>query len=540
MKKYFQQRSYKRHFQIFVAAILLTAAIYSCTKTDRNFSKVNYVQTIQKHRNISYADILKWNYSYDKSVSDAPKIIIDKAQEAIINNTYMIRIPLQDSKGMFYLYKYNNEVQSIFVRPNLYNGELKNIEFIDLKKSLYSVLTYKNNKKADSLYKAIIPQNNNSHNTNITSLSTNANSISSNTITAMGTFWFDLGCLLRLGIPRWDEYGDRVCYGIDWASLFDGSSYLGSQTNPPPFDAASFIAIFGVNPNYSLVSPSIWSDLNGGSSSGQYELSPTAFNYLVSTMQLDEFYSDWIIQHQHYAYQIYNYLSNEPDITNAILNSQMHFELLNSSQDYVQFNIRHNIFGDKSNVWWNDDTWLVNYFSINIDDEGIYGGNHLTAAEKQFIRNHPIYALRYKDNAEKAKSETAARFPFIQTPQNPNPYLNTKADAFRHAYWMALNTLSSNPDKAREYGIAHESETPAALYQEKDMDLYNNDKCIAIANGLTAHSQLIDIIYNALINGVLKYLSPLDYTQSPKYNPNCASCRNGFVPGTTQLIPTNQ
>jgi hypothetical protein len=70
--------------------------------------------------------------------------------------------------------------------------------------------------------------------------------------------------------------------------------------------------------------------------------------------------------------------------------------------------------------------------------------------------------------------------------------------------------------------------------------LYNNDKGIARANGLTAHSQLIDIIYNALINGVLKYLSPLDYTQSPKYNPNCASCRNGFVPGTTQLIPTNQ
>ncbi|PZX60927.1 hypothetical protein, partial [Hydrotalea sandarakina] len=374
----------------------------------------------QKHRNISYADILKWNYSYDKSVSDAPKIIIDKAQEAIINNTYMIRIPLQDSKGMFYLYKYNNEVQSIFVRPNLYNGELKNIEFIDLKKSLYSVLTYKNNKKADSLYKAIIPQNNNSHNTNITSLSTNANSISSNTITAMGTFWFDLGCLLRLGIPRWDEYGDRVCYGIDWASLFDGSSYLGSQTNPPPFDAASFIAIFGVNPNYSLVSPSIWSDLNGGSSSGQYELSPTAFNYLVSTMQLDEFYSDWIIQHQHYASQIYNYISNEPNVDKAVLLSQSHFELLNSSQDYVQFNIRHDIFGDKSNVWWNDPTWLVNYYTYSDMPWSISGVNIVPTIIYQDYAIAPFIWTYVNDDGSTFNDSYPSTNPYFQFVPNDN------------------------------------------------------------------------------------------------------------------------
>ena len=104
---------------LFKTGILLTLFFTLLVLSCKKQTVASQLESIQKHRNVSYSDILKWNYDYDKSVSDAPKIIIAKAQEAFINNTYMIRIPLQDSRGMFYLYKDNKGIQSIFVRPNL-------------------------------------------------------------------------------------------------------------------------------------------------------------------------------------------------------------------------------------------------------------------------------------------------------------------------------------------------------------------------------------------------------------------------------------
>lgn len=85
---------------------------------------------------------------------------------------------------------------------------------------------------------------------------------------------------------------------------------------------------------------------------------------------------------------------------------------------------------------------------------------------------------------------------------------------------------------------------PSLLYQEKDMDLLNNEIGIIAGQNNTDLSNLADEVYQKMLIGELKYLMPLDYTQSPRYdpinNPSCTYCRNGFVPGLTELKPTNQ
>ncbi len=187
--------------------------------------------------------------------------------------------------------------------------------------------------------------------------------------------------------------------------------------------------------------------------------------------------------------------------------------------------------------WWEDDIWVAQNFTFDIDG---YGMKNLTVAERRFVRNHPFAALSFKSNAATAISETNNRFPNNPTIQNPNPYLNTKADAFRHSLWCALNTISQNADLAKQYGEAHESEDPVLLYQEKDMDIFNNNIGIAAAATNRNLSTIANIIFQMILDGKMEYLNPLDYIQSPAYNPNCQNCRNGFVPGLTHLIPTNQ
>ncbi|MBK7884898.1 MAG: hypothetical protein IPJ81_14785 [Chitinophagaceae bacterium] len=193
-------------------------------------------------------------------------------------------------------------------------------------------------------------------------------------------------------------------------------------------------------------------------------------------------------------------------------------------------------------LWWQNENWINLNFSINIDDYGEY--KKLSYAERQWIKSHPEQALMFKKNAQIAATETKLRFKDLPTVLNPNPWLNTKADAFRHAYWCALNTLSCGSTLAMEYGVAHESEVPALLYQEKDMDLFNNSVGINIAKGYWDPNTIDDVIYEQVLSGKMKYLKFLDYIQSPKYDPknkpNCNTCRNGFVPGLTQFVFTNQ
>lgn len=184
----------------------------------------------------STEEITKWSERYNETVSNAPKLIFSKAEEAIVNNRYYIRIPLKNSKGMVYFTK-TNSLQAVFIRTNILSGEVsnartQNMEFIDLNNFKYQVITYKN-KRPDSIYTAI-PKNQNS--TNNKQPVPTVRTFSS----GGGTFWFDLGCVLSLGIPRWGDSGERECWGINLWSWVAGLLSGATDTSGQPADLGGF------------------------------------------------------------------------------------------------------------------------------------------------------------------------------------------------------------------------------------------------------------------------------------------------------------
>ncbi|GAB6011367.1 DUF6973 domain-containing protein [Viscerimonas tarda] len=89
---------------------------------------------------------------------------------------------------------------------------------------------------------------------------------------------------------------------------------------------------------------------------------------------------------------------------------------------------------------------------------------------------HPIAAAKFSSNATKSENKA-----------NEYELRNKKKgefDAFRHAYWCALNVVSENETLARQAGYAHENTPtdPPQTSQEREMDLYNNEVGYCIGN----------------------------------------------------------
>ena len=104
----------------------------------------------------------------------------------------------------------------------------------------------------------------------------------------MGHFWFDVGCILSLGIPMWGPTGERECWGLDiWGwigSLFENddsgerdtdgggwvdisSGYFGGlgigTGDTGPYDPSGFseyLLTIGANPN--TLTPEAWSSID--------------------------------------------------------------------------------------------------------------------------------------------------------------------------------------------------------------------------------------------------------------------------------------
>lgn len=121
----------------------------------------------------------------------------------------------------------------------------------------------------------------------------------------------------------------------------------------------------------------------------------------------------------------------------------------------------------------------------------------LTKAEQDFVKNHPLAAMNFKSDAEKALTEAQNRFP-------PETLHNGEGDAFRHAYWNALMTKDENAELAEEFATAHES-APGQPAAEKTMDLCNNavGRQIAKDNPNATEEELANLVIQALKDGRL-------------------------------------
>lgn len=125
----------------------------------------------------------------------------------------------------------------------------------------------------------------------------------------------------------------------------------------------------------------------------------------------------------------------------------------------------------------------------------------LSFAEKEFVRNHPYVAICFYKNSQRAISLSQILYPGSQ--------VRSRQDAFRHAYWSALNAYEQGESLARQFGNAHEEEDNQEEF-DRTMDLYNNNYGYEVGvsareNGYDESWIESEIIW-AIDNNILKFL----------------------------------
>lgn len=261
--------------------------------------------------------------------------------------------------------------------------------------------------------------------------------------------------------------------------------------------------------------------------------------YLTNTLGLSSSQVSFLTQNPSYQGPLYSYISQNYS-SQSVQISKDHIDLLMTEPEYVQFVNNHNSTGNHSVLWWMDDTWLNNPQYFNLDPYDDY--RKLTAAEKVLVKQYPTAAFIINQfNRPMANNFTVQKF--------GTNGLNDKSDAFRHAFFQAVNTVRVGANLTQQFSDAHETEVPSQLIKEKQMDLFNNS--IGIAYGQTQSypastpAMIANAIYTKVLNGELRYIKPLDFSLSPNFDANhdgiqdCPTCLNGIL-GSSVLTPTNQ
>lgn len=133
--------------------------------------------------------------------------------------------------------------------------------------------------------------------------------------------------------------------------------------------------------------------------------------------------------------------------------------------------------------------------------------NKLTDCEKDFFRNNPQHLYTARGNKAEAERAARQRFGNCNTPNN-RPMLNTIGDAYRHAYFAALNTHNMGHTNAKSLGDAHECDTPSNELDQKQMDLHNNAWGYHYGSTISiiSESQFYTTFMNAFNSGQIKIL----------------------------------
>ena len=310
----------------------------------------------------------------------------------------------------------------------------------------------------------------------------------------------------------------------------------GTPNNPAPFAK-------GNNPNESnVVDPCE----GGGGGWEPIEDEPIdnsiMVNYLTATLNLSIAEANFLTQHSILTQQIYNYISlNYSDEVKEI--GKDHITKLVTDNNYLNFVNGHSATGNNQNVWWQDFNWLDNPLNFNLDITRVTNQyDELTHDEKILIAIYPLQAFTIKNNIQEAYDAADAT-------GLPDP-LNGKQDAFRHAFFQAINTRDVPPRLigpnalsgsviVSMFAFAHESEVPSLLHLEKEMDLFNNNVGISYCiscSWLTSNNSISSAIMTKLNNGELKYLKNVEPTPDPA-GPNPNGINNNFyhVNGNSQL-----
>ena len=133
--------------------------------------------------------------------------------------------------------------------------------------------------------------------------------------------------------------------------------------------------------------------------------------------------------------------------------------------------------------------------------------NKITECERDFFRSNPQHLYTARGNKAKAEKVAWERFGNCNTP-NDRPMLNTIGDAYRHAYFAALNTHNMGYNSAKSLGDAHECDTPSNKLDQKQMDIHNNAWGYHYGSTISTitESQFYTTFMNAFNSGQIKIL----------------------------------
>lgn len=258
-----------------------------------------------------------------------------------------------------------------------------------------------------------------------------------------------------------------------------------------------------------------------------------------------------------------SFLKGKAMLNKSLKNVQSLSTILNSvstEDPYVnlpEITITSYIYADQATNWWSL-FWLFNldnyWYDVYTIDANLlnqtYGGPTVTNIDDLYPESSEILIfeqdfkkemspeeiqifdnmsrfdqLMYLWNAFRAKNLAATLYQFSLH--------NGKGDAFRHAYFSALNAKSLGVIKAQKLGNAHETTSNEIL--ETKMDLNNNaigrSLYLNLSNYDMSSNQFGESLKITLIkminNGQLWHLTPLDAFSQ-------------VIPNVTKLVPTNQ
>jgi hypothetical protein len=119
----------------------------------------------------------------------------------------------------------------------------------------------------------------------------------------------------------------------------------------------------------------------------------------------------------------------------------------------------------------------------------------LTNCEKEWIYEFTYLAYSIWRNREKAFRETESTF--------GKNMAKDCSDAFRHAYWSALNYRDVGVLAAFTLGAAHECNTPEGI--DRSMDFHNNEVGFSISSNVSSGTdlELKNAVLNSMNNGEL-------------------------------------
>ena len=310
--------------------------------------------------------------------------------------------------------------------------------------------------------------------------------------------------------------------GGEWVILIDDAhrSMINDVVCPPPNNDCDVDCEFGVGPNCECL-PEDTEEVETIDVPTTIEINPGQILRDRLGIETDS-PEDLLLSDNPYIEEaILDLLSenswNDDDL--AWVNDLLETLLITGIEDFDEFNYP-GIDEGFHFEWWLDKDFINENISFDLLDEGL---GDLTAREKVLVVLYPIQALIIKNNKEPATLETVDRFGFNGR--------NEKSDAFRHAFFNAMNANDAGRRVANLFSDAHESEVPTNLILEKEMDLFNNEVGLDIgddASIFVSDQELSDQVWDALTDGELRFLDPLGPIVPPNF---------GII-STTVLIAT--